>query len=149
MVDFEIVTAVTPHLILSPGPATLADIDELYGAGVRWIVDCRAEFDDAPLLAQHRDVAYLWNPTQDDGSPKPASWFEAGYQFAKPHLDAGEPGDPHCAAEINRGPSMTYFLLRRHWSLDPAAAEKAIRDVRPQVGIRYKLDADVAIAQLR
>jgi hypothetical protein len=144
VIDFEVVAAVTPHLILSPGPASLADMDELYLAGVRWIIDCRAEFDDAPLLASHPDVAYMWNPTADDGMAKPPEWFERGYRFAEPYLLAKQSGDPHCAAEVNRGPSMAYYVLRRFWHMDGPTAEKAIRDVRPQVGIRYKADADAA-----
>jgi len=147
-IDIEVVDAVTPHMLLYPGPTTPADLDLLYAAGGRWVIDVRAEFDDAPLLAQHKDVAYLWNPTDDDGAPKPAEWFERSYQFAKPLLEADEVGGPHCAAECNRGPSTAYYILRRHWKLDPAAAESAIRIARPQVGLRYKADADAAIAAL-
>lgn len=149
MIDIERVVAVTPNMLLFPGPSEASDIDLLYAQGCRWIIDVRAEYDDTSIiLASHPDIEYLWNPTQDDGTTKPPTWFESSYQFAKPYLVEDQVGGPHCAAECNRGPSTAYYLLRRHpaWALSPAAAEAAIRSVRPSVGIRYKGDADAAIA---
>lgn len=153
MADFNII----PDYHLATGGAldqSGPDPDALWAAGIRAIIDCQLEYDDGPLLIKHPGMKYIWLPVSDDGQPKAFSWFEAGYDFAylqiHPVVVRDEIGITyaHCAAGINRGPSMCYFLLRSLWGLDPAAAELAIRAVRPQVGIAYKADADRAWTQL-
>lgn len=125
-----------------------ADVDQLLAAGVRAIIDCRAEFDDGPELAQS-GVNYLWNPTADDGQPKPPEWFGRSATFAVGFL-RHQRGllYAHCAAGKNRGPSTCYFLLRWYYRLTPGLAESLVRQARPQVELRYKADADAAITSL-
>jgi protein-tyrosine phosphatase len=143
--DYEFVTTRLATGAALQGPD---DVVAMASAGITHVVDCRAEFDDTALFADHPNISVLWDGTQDDGTPKPGSWFEKGIKFA---LSALAMPDHkvyvHCAAGINRGPSMTYaIMLALGWKGDDAVA--AIRGVRPQVGIRYKSDADAAVMGL-
>ena len=124
-----------------------ADVDDLLASAVTHIIDCRAEFDDWQLLAQS-GVSYLWNGTQDDGNPKPTEWFEKSISFALAAL--AHPKNKiyaHCAAGSNRGPSTAYAILRA-LGYPAGLAETQIRLARPQVGLRYKNDADSAVVLL-
>lgn len=138
MADFSVIT---PQLATGAAIQSSADVVALQDAGVTHVVDCRAEFDDAPLLAG-AGLIYLWDPTQDDGQPKPDEWWRKGLDFA----EAAYRGPAramvycHCAAGVNRGPSMAYGVLRSSFDYEPAEAESAIRAVRPQVGLAYKAD---------
>ena len=115
------------------------DVEALVAAGVRSVIDCRAEFDDGPLFAAG-GMAYLWNPTEDDGKPKPDGWWGRSLAFAKVSKTAGWPVLCHCAAGVNRGPSTAYGILRAIYGMDAIHAEALIRQARPQVGLAYKLD---------
>jgi protein-tyrosine phosphatase len=144
MADFSFVTERLATGAAITGPA---DVTALHAAGITHIIDCRAEFSDAPLLATS-GMAYLWNGTEDDGQPKPPAWFAASLVFALPALaTAGAKVYAHCAAGVNRGPSTAYAILRA-FGLLPAAAEAMIRAARPQVGLAYKADADSAVTAL-
>jgi dual specificity phosphatase 3 len=123
-----------------------ADVDEIAAAGVTHVIDCRIEFDDTALLAGR--CAVLWIGVPDDGQPKPVDWFAKGIAFAldalsHPHAKVYT----HCAAGVNRGPSMTYAILRSlGWTAQ--FSEATIRAARPQVGLAYRADADRAIVAL-
>jgi len=140
---------ITPSLGTGGGIATAQDVEKLINAGVTHIIDCRIEFDDNDLLVQNsRIMHYLWNPVSDNGLPKPPSWFKGSLDFAMPALkDHTCKVYAHCSAGVNRGPSTAYFLLRALGN-SPAHAEQMIREARPQVGLRYKADADRAITIL-
>lgn len=144
MADFSWVTA---RLATGAAIADAADAASLAAAGITAIIDCRDDLDDQPLLAG-LGLAYLWNPTADDGTPKPPAWFAASLGFALPLL--ARPGQRvycHCAAGINRGPSTAYsVMLALGWPADGAEAE--IRAARPQVGLAYAPDARAAIPVL-
>jgi dual specificity phosphatase 3 len=142
LADFDFVT-----LRLATGAALQSpnDVDAIAAAGITDVIDCRNDFNDTGLLASHPAIKVLWNGTTDDGKPKPPQWFGKGIAFAlealsQPHRKVYA----HCAAGINRGPSMAYAILRAQ-GLDAACAEKLVRAARPQVGLRYKADADRAI----
>jgi dual specificity phosphatase 3 len=145
MADFNFVTA---RLATGAAISSAADVDQLAGAGITLVIDCRGEFDDAPLLAGHPSMVYVWDGTDDDGQPKPPAWFDKGISLALSEL--AKPGQRvycHCAAGVNRGPSMAYAVMRAlGWSAEDG--EAAIRRARPQVGLRYKADADAAIVAL-
>lgn len=134
-----------------PGlPPDVSGVDALAAAGVTHVIDCRDDFDDAPLLTAHPAILYLWNGTADDGRPKPSAWFARSLAFALPMF--AQPRTKlycHCQAGINRGPSTAYAVLR---ALGFGRAEMLalIRLKRPVtlVGIRYADDADKAIADL-
>lgn len=129
------------------------DVMILIDAGIGAIIDCRSEFDDGQLLAEG-GIAYMWDPRDDDGrvGPEMDFWWDIGLRFGLSHLLAlpalripAEDRDIlycHCAAGINRGPSMAYGVLRAAYGLTPEGAEAAIRQVRPQVGLAYARDFD-------
>lgn len=145
MADFNFVTS---RLATGGAVSSAADVDQLAGAGITLIVDCRGEFDDAALLAAHPGIGYVWNGTDDDGQPKSSAWFDKGIEPALAELAKSERKVYcHCAAGVNRGPSMCYAVMRAlGWSAEEA--EATIRKARPQVGLRYKGDADEAIVVL-
>jgi hypothetical protein len=138
--DFSIVT---PRLTTGAALTNTDDVAALAAVGVTHVIDCRYDFDDAPLFAAHPDMVYLWNGTSDDGTQKPDSWFQTSLDFAvqalsKPHAML----HAHCAAGVNRGPSTTYLILRGLSGIAPELADKIIRDARPQVGLLYAQQAD-------
>ena len=142
MADFDFITA---RLATGAAISSVADVQQLVAAGITHIIDCRAEFDDAPLLSSQPSMLYVWDGTEDDGQPKPPGWFAKAFAVALPALAASHyKVYCHCAAGINRGPSMAYAIMRAlGWTMTDA--EAMIRSARPQVGLRYKADADQAV----
>jgi protein-tyrosine phosphatase len=127
---------------------TVDDAGVLEAAGITHVIDCRAEFDDAPYFIQ-QSMQYLWNGVDDDGQPKPGEWFAKSITFALPALALpGTKVYAHCAAGVNRGPSTAYAILRA-LGYSAVLAEAEIRTARPQVNIAYMRDADSAIAQMK
>lgn len=145
MSDFNFVISrlATGAAISSPD-----DVGQLVSAGITHVIDCRAEFDDGLLLASS-GMNYLYAPQQDDGQhPKPVSWFAAGIGFALPAL--AQPKSKvyaHCAAGVNRGPSMCAAILMA-LGFPESAASSIIRAARPQVQLAYIDDATAAVAAL-
>ena len=143
MADFDFVT---PRIATGAAINSIDDVHELASVGITHVVDCRAEFDDTALLSQL--LMYLWDGVQDDGQPKSSDWFLKAQAFAMPaFIDVKTRLYFHCAAGVNRGPSMCYFFMRT-LGFPPNTAEAMIRAARPQVGIGYKKDADAAIKTL-
>lgn len=125
------------------------DVQGLIKAGITHIINCRAEFDDASLLAKYPQIQYLWNGVHDDGKPKPVDWFEKSITFAL--IALSQPGNKvyaHCFAGVNRGPSTAYAILRA-LGLNDVEAEGMIRVNRPIALIHYRKDADAAITALK
>lgn len=141
---------ITPRLVTGGEIDTPADVNLLVAAGITHIIDCREKFDDGVLLAGQPTLAYLWNPTADDGQSKSYTWFQRSLDFALPAL--ARPHTKvyaHCKAGINRGPSTAYAILRAlGWS--GLEAKTLIRLKRPitLAGIRYAGDADQAVFAL-
>jgi protein-tyrosine phosphatase len=137
---------ITPRLATGGALTGPADVDALQAAGITHVIDCRVEFDDGTLLAQR--FRYLYDPTPDDGNPKPPSWFQPGIAFGLQALS--QPGNrlyAHCTAGVNRGPSMCYAIMRAFgWS--SADAMSTIKTARPVAQVRYSNDADAAIVTL-
>jgi hypothetical protein len=122
-------------------------VDALKAAGITVVVDCQSEYDDAPLLMEN-EMAVIDVGVDDDGTPKPKSWFETIIVFTLAALQ--HPGAKvyfHCFNGHNRAPSACYSVLRA-LGFSPEAAEKMIRDVRPAVTMRHTKDADAAVAAL-
>ena len=139
MADFGMITArlATGAAITDP-----ADVTALVNARVTHVLDCREEFDDAPLLAG-ASLTYLWDPTADDGLPKPDSWWSAGLVFATAaYSRLGTCVYAHCAAGVNRGPSMSYAILRACMGFPPDTARSLVLAGRPQAGLAYAADFD-------
>lgn len=137
---------ITPRLATGGALTGPGDIDALAAIGITHVIDCRAEFDDGALLAQQ--FHYIYDPTADDGQTKPPTWFQPGIAFALQALC--QPGNrvyAHCAAGVNRGPSMCYAVMRAlGWAAADAMA--TIKSARTVAQVRYAGDADNAVASL-
>lgn len=111
-------------------------------AGITAVIDCRAEWSDAELVAEVApEVRYHHVGTHDDGDRKGAAWFEEGLDAWREA--AAVPGARvlvHCHMGINRGPSMGYRLLLEA-GCDPVEALATIRRVRPIAAVGYARDA--------
>jgi dual specificity phosphatase 3 len=137
---------VTARLATGGALTAAADVDVLVRSGITHVIDCRVEFDDGQLLAQR--LRYLYDPTEDDGEPKPPTWFAPGISFALQALSL--PGYRiyvHCRAGVNRGPSMCYAIMRAlGWEANDAL--NTVKAGRPIAMVRYSSDADAAILAL-
>lgn len=96
-------------------------MQEVARAGITHIIDMQIEFDDTPI-ARPFGIEVLWNPTDDDFEPKPASLFERGIEFAQRALEVEQTKIfIHCAAGVHRGPMMTLAVLgSMGWNLEEA-----------------------------
>lgn len=141
--------------------STDKDVRTIEADGITADIDCRLEFDDRSLIAgadrraqapqtleNHPKIAYCRDGVADDGHAKPVEWFATAWDFAKPIFESGGVVLTHCAAGVNRGPSMAYFLLRANWGAEPAAAFALIKEKRPVAQMLYRDDADRAIVHL-
>jgi SAM-dependent methyltransferase len=119
------------------------DVRELLDAGISHVINCQVRVDDAPLLAGR--AAYLWNPAEDDGEPKPAAWFLRAVEFARrARQDPDAHVLVHCAEGRARGPAVAYGILRAA-GYGPDDAERAVLAARPTALLRYRDDADRAL----
>ena len=160
---FDNFNFITDRLATGGGPVTPDDIQYLIDCGITHIIDCRVAQDPInpdPSL----NLKTLYNPTEDDGQPKPVGWFFKSLDFALPALiESVTPTKPllarirqinriyaHCDAGINRGPSTAYAILRAWTGMSSGDAKALIILHRPQdaVGLRYAPDADLALQQL-
>lgn len=125
-------TWVTDQIAVGGGIWNEANMIEVVREGVTHIIDMQIEFDDR-RLAEPYGLRVLWNPTDDDFSPKSSELLQRGVDFALEALK-----DPqsklliHCAAGVHRAPMMTLAVLRAQgWSLVDAVRE--IEDKRDVV----------------
>ncbi len=114
-------TWITDRIAVGGGIWNDENMAELVRYGVTHIIDMQIEFDDRPLAKKY-PVEVLFNPTDDDFTPKPPELFQKGVEFALKALD--EPKARvyiHCAAGVHRAPMMTLAILRAMgWSLEKA-----------------------------
>ena len=125
-------TWITPRIAVGGGIWTAANMAKVAAAGVTHIIDMQVEFDDTPL-AEPFGIEVLWNPTDDDFTPKEPELFQRGVEFA---LEALEQDDTrvfiHCAAGVHRAAMMTLAVLcSQGWELDDAM--QTITSRRPVV----------------
>jgi len=131
---------------LGSGELGLTNAAVLVTVGITCVIDCQQELDDSPVLAKLGH--YVWCPALDDGAPKPATWFQPGIQLALQVLSQGNGTVyTHCAAGVNRGPSMAYAVLRA-LGIPPDVAMQLVKTGRPQAQVRYAPDAELAVVQL-
>ena len=137
---------VTPHLAIGgdvdghlPERCAL-QLDDISKLGITHVIDCRIEWDDTRLLAQHLPhVRYLHHGMDDAGQQVAGAWFDAA-------IDWVERAGPdavlltHCHMGINRGPSLGLAVLI-HQGWDIIDAMTAIRAARPIANIWYAGDA--------
>jgi hypothetical protein len=141
---------VTSRLATGAAITDPADVQALVAAGVTHIIDCRDDFNDAPLLADNPAISYLWNGVPDDGNPATHgdAWFGKSLGFALPALASPHTRVYcHCAAGVNRGPS-TAFAIMLASGFTPSDAESTIRAARPVVGLAYKMEAIASVTSL-
>ena len=110
----------------------IARITDLTKVGITHVINCQYEHDDrrfpdASLVQIH------WYPQLDDGTPRDRASVLAAVKFG---LDAlAQPETKvycHCAAGVNRGPTMGYALLRA-LGIPSDEAIARIRTARPFV----------------
>ena len=110
--------------------------------GVTHIVDVRAEWSDASLVAVHAPhINYVWAGCDDSGGRRADQWFDAMLDgLGDGVLDPSAVVLVHCHMGVNRGPSMALrLLLEQGWdALDGLAA---IRTSRPIAAAIYAQDA--------
>ena len=147
MIDFSFVTT----RLCTGGGSILqrADVDKLQAAGITAVIDCQMVQDDSKLL-ENRYEQYLFNGVEDDGKPKPVSWFQASLEFAlQRFIEPNQKVYCHCAAGVNRGPSTAYaIMLALGWYDFEASAQIRINRPVTIAGLRYQADADAAVKAL-
>jgi protein-tyrosine phosphatase len=114
-------TWVTDRIAVGGGIWNEKNMAELARMGITHVIDMQIEFDDTGLAEPH-GIQVLWNPTDDDFTPKPPELLERGVGFAREAMD-----DPegklyiHCAAGVHRAPMMTLAVLGASgWDLNEA-----------------------------
>lgn len=125
------------------------EIDWLIKNGVTHIINAaQTESNDDELVKLHPHLNYIHLGVDDDGKPKPKEWFDKAVRYAlQAYQTPGATIYCHCAAGINRGPSLTYAILRA-LGLSRSEAFDMIKASRPQAQIAYKADADRALIEL-
>jgi protein-tyrosine phosphatase len=115
------ITWVTDRIAVGGGIWNVENMAEIAEAGITHMIDMQLEFDDTPL-AEPYGIVVLWNPTDDDFTPKPAELFRRGVDFAQEALRDGDAKlFIHCAAGVHRAPMMTLALLgATGWKLKDA-----------------------------
>lgn len=115
------ITWLTERIAVGGGIWTPENMEVVADAGITHIIDMQIEFDDTPLAKAH-GIEVLWNPTDDDFTPKPVGLFERGVRFAQDAL--GEDDAKlfiHCAAGVHRAPMMALAVLgSMGWELEDA-----------------------------
>jgi dual specificity phosphatase 3 len=116
--------------------------------GITHVIDAMSEYNDYAMLRLHPKISYIWNGEADDGQPKPPQWFNKAIVFAlEAYQTPGAIVYCHCAAGVNRGPSLAYAILRALGFTRSEAFDR-VKAKRPQSMIAYKADADRALIEL-
>lgn len=121
------------------------DVVVLKGGGITHILNVR-RLDDRPLIGDQ--FHYLHAPTEDNGLPKPAGWFDQATVFTLMALAC--PGNRilvHCAAGHSRAPSMLYGILLA-LGFSPGPAERLITHHHKKAFLTYKQSAEEAVKVL-
>jgi protein tyrosine phosphatase (PTP) superfamily phosphohydrolase (DUF442 family) len=124
-----------------------ADVTDLKAAGVTHVIDANTD-DETGDFPATGSIFLLSNPTQDDGSHKPVEWFRVAVSFGIRAL--GLPGSivlAHCAAGVNRGPSLALAIMRAQ-GFGYGQAFALMKLARPQVIACYRDDAEAALVKL-
>jgi len=104
-------TWITGRIAMGGGIWNHDNMTAVARAGVTHIVDMQLEFDDTPLAGPF-GIEVLWNPTDDDFSPKSPELLQRGVDFALGALrDESARLFVHCAAGVHRASMMTLAIL--------------------------------------
>jgi protein-tyrosine phosphatase len=140
---------VTPRLAVGGGECLCGEsVEALAADGITHIISHREKQE--PILAAHPKMMLMWNPTADDGKPKPTWWFDKSINFSVGLLKWG--GDHrklyiHCYHGSNRSCSTTLAILMAQGYTFYDALEMILK-VRPKAEIRYRGDARRAVKEL-
>lgn len=136
---------VTGQLVLGAQPDAIAD---LLSAGITHVINCQYERDDRKLDGADK-LQILWLPQADDGTRRDPQQVLDGVAFALGALKQGGKLYVHCAAGVNRAPTMMYAILRAQ-GLERGEAVLKISLARPQVAFynipAYMDSVDAALA---
>jgi protein-tyrosine phosphatase len=115
------ITWLTERIAVGGGIWTAENMAAVAKEGITHIIDMQIEFDDTPL-GRPLGIEVLWNPTDDDFEPKPATLFARGVEFAERALEEQESKIfIHCAAGVHRAPMMALAVLgSMGWDLEDA-----------------------------
>jgi protein-tyrosine phosphatase len=141
---------ITERLYVGANIGGPEDVAEVVAAGITHVIDANTD-DESPLFPAGRGPSLLPLPTPDDGNHKDAGWFGPAIGFAISALFS--PGNIvlcHCAAGVNRGPSLAYAILRA-LGLKRSLALGELWLCRPvcRNGVAYRDDAEQALLMLR
>jgi hypothetical protein len=142
---------ITPRIAVGRGPWRKEDFRKIREAGITHVFDARGEAQRHGatdwLTLGNGGVTYLWCGFSDDFRHKPIEIFREPIERAVRALEE----DPnakvlaHCAAGMNRGPSVAYGILRAATGMTPEDALAAMRRVRPIACAPYRGDVDEAL----
>jgi protein-tyrosine phosphatase len=105
------ITWLTDRIAVGGGIWNADNMAKVARAGITHIIDMQIEFDDTELARAH-SIEVLWNPTDDDFEPKPASLFRCGVDFAETAFQGTDAKlFIHCAAGVHRAPMMALAVL--------------------------------------
>jgi protein-tyrosine phosphatase len=138
---------VTDRIALGVAVVTREHVYALVADGITHVLDCRLP-EGGEALYEGTIIRYLSSPTADDGKPKPEEWFKRGIGFVLTALARPKARVLiHCMLGASRSPSMTYAVLRSLGHA-PDDAVKLIKKARILATVRYREDADRAIAAI-
>lgn len=140
-----------PRLLMGGTILDAADWEHLRkDFGVTHVINLETEHSDVGKVPREQ---LLEIPTPDDGTMKPAEWFDIGGFVRTAFRNPASIIYVHCQAGGSRTPMMVYFLLRRFSNLTPAGALVLIQTVKPSFGsaayhVNYIASAEQALANL-
>lgn len=131
---------------IAVGGGTLDEkaVTGLLAIGITHVVNC-IDGDDSLFTTR---MSYLPNPTPDNGQRKEAEWFRRSITFCNQALVM--PSNKvyiHSTHGLNRAPA-TALAVMMAYGLKLEEAEDMIRHARPDVELRYKADAVLAMSIL-
>ncbi len=136
---------VTDRIAVGGGIWRREEILLLAKEGITHVIDCRGKAS-AELLYRDTGVEFFHCGTEDDGAPKGDEWFGKGAPYGVSVLE--KPNTKllcHCAAGINRGPSMAFAIMRL-MGFESLNAYSTIKMARRIAVVMYRDDADRWIA---
>lgn len=139
---------ITERLVVGSMAWDPMHVKKLLVNGITHVINCTTH--DVKEIYKNSPIQYLLLPTNDDGQKKTVEWFRPGIEFVLTSLKNPKAKVYiHCAAGINRGPSMAYAVLRA-MGLSAAETKLRIETRRPntQAGLDYILDAEDVLKQL-
>lgn len=143
-----------PSLIFGSAPVNAADITRLKNMGVTHVLDLRLERPDQSQRYSGTGIIYRREPMEDFEQIRPettrlqpAEHYVRGVTFIRDALAHGGKVYIHCAAGLQRSPSMVYAALRAS-GMSADEAWDAVRAARSSVKHVYIPGAEAAVPQL-